>query len=163
MIPLTSALLKEDIGWVLAVTWVTLMGVSMSILQTSVFGLVGSLPGKYTGAVMTGLALSGVFIGTIRIITLGIWSDVNNETTSLIGAIIYFVIAGIINVASLFAYHVSLPFDASLSTSVIMGLHDSSFKDNLWSIKINTAPPMTKSSSQPPHNCQLGNRSTIPR
>ena len=108
MIPLTSALFEEKVGYILAVTWVTLMGVAMSVLQTSIFGLVGSLPGKYTGAVMTGLALSGVFMGTIRIITLAIWSDVNNETTSLIGAIIYFVIAGIINVGSLFAYHVSI-------------------------------------------------------
>ena len=75
MIPLTSALLAEDVGFVLALIWVALMGVAMGILQTSLFGLVGLLPGKYTMALMTGLALSGVSIGTVRIITLAIWSN----------------------------------------------------------------------------------------
>ena len=75
------------------------------------------LPGKYTMALMTGIALSGVIIGSVRIVTLAIWSNEENKTTSLNGAVIYFVIAGIINILSLFAYHVRIFW---LSWSVIM-------------------------------------------
>ena len=107
VIPLTSALLSESVGYILAIVWVALMGVCMSILLTSTFGLLAMLPGKYTGTAMTGLAFSGVFIGTIRIITLGIWNNTRDQTTEFIGAIIYYVIAGGLCVGALFAYRVS--------------------------------------------------------
>ena len=75
IIPISSAQLPEDLGFILAVIWVTLMGLAMGLLQMSLYGMVGWLPREYTVALMTGVALSGVVIGTTRIVTLLFWSS----------------------------------------------------------------------------------------
>ena len=50
----------------------------MAILQASVFGMTGMMPGKYTGAAMTGMGLSGASIGIIRVIILLIFPNVQD-------------------------------------------------------------------------------------
>lgn len=120
LLPLTSVLIKEDLGYILALVWVALLGIAMAILMTSVFGLLGVLPGKYTGTAMTGLAFSGVFIGTFRIITLAIWSDEDrSETTELIGALIYFGVSALICVGALISFFVSCSYYSPLLTGLV--------------------------------------------
>jgi equilibrative nucleoside transporter 1/2/3 len=72
------------------------MGGLNAIAQTSVFGLGGMLPDKYTNAVMIGNGIAGVSMNLIRIICMGAFPQ--NAQGLLISTIIYFVIAG----ASLF-------------------------------------------------------------
>ena len=71
----------------------------MAILQASVFGMTGMMPGKYTAASMTGMGLSGTMIGVVRVIILFIWPDVTNKNSNdaLLGAIVYFVISAIVS------------------------------------------------------------------
>ena len=81
----------------------------MAILQASVFGITGMMPGKYTAASMTGMGLSGAFIGIVRVIILLIWPNVtdSNSNDALIGAIIYFIISAIVSLVCILGFIVS--------------------------------------------------------
>ena len=81
----------------------------MAILQASVFGMTGMMPGKYTAASMTGMGLSGTMIGVVRVIILFIWPDVTNKNSNdaLLGAIVYFVISAIVSLSCVVGFIVS--------------------------------------------------------
>ena len=70
ILPIFPAFVYQSTAYVLDIIIVILMGVMMAILQASVFGMTSMMPGKYTGAVMTGMGLSGASIGIIRVIIL---------------------------------------------------------------------------------------------
>jgi hypothetical protein len=66
------------------------------IVQGSVFGLGGMLPGKYMGAVMFGNGLSGISLNILRAITLAAWPPVTGSSNSYKGALVYFILASVI-------------------------------------------------------------------
>ncbi len=87
----------------------------MAILQASVFGMTGMMPGKYTAASMTGMGLSGAFIGVVRVIILLIWPDVTNSKSNdaMLGAIIYFVISSIVSLLCVAGFIVNSLLDSA--------------------------------------------------
>lgn len=70
-----------------------------SVAQTSVFGLAGCMPNRYTGAVMVGNGTAGVLICVVRCICLGSFWYAGNGL--LLSSIVYFIVAGITLVACL--------------------------------------------------------------
>lgn len=70
-----------------------------SIAQTSVFGLAGCMPNRYTGAVMIGNGVAGVLICIVKCICLGAFWSASDGL--LLTAIAYFIVAGFILVVCL--------------------------------------------------------------
>ena len=64
-----------------------------AVAQTSVFGLAGCMPNRYTGSVMVGNGLAGVLICVVRCICLGAFGD--SGSGLLLSSIVYFIVAGI--------------------------------------------------------------------
>lgn len=113
LLPVFTAFIEQETAYYLDITVVVLMGrdalilgFMMAILQASVFGMTGMMPGKYTTASMTGMGLSGTFIGVVRVIILFIWPDVTNKNSNdaLLGAIVYFVISAIVSFACVLGF-----------------------------------------------------------
>lgn len=71
---------------------------SGAIFQGGLFGVAGQFPEKYMTAVVAGQALGGVFASGARIISLSVGAK---DDTS---AFIYFLIAVVVMILTLFAY-----------------------------------------------------------
>jgi hypothetical protein len=89
-----------------------IFGAAGGIVQGSVFGLGGMLPGKYMGAVMFGNGLSGIAINFLRAICLAIFPPKEGSNNSFYGALVYFILAAILLIicAVCFAIFIRLPF-----------------------------------------------------
>ena len=62
------------------------------ISETSVFGIVGTLPNKYTNYVMFGIGISGLLISCLRLLCLGVFPQ--NSEGYLHSTELYFAVAG---------------------------------------------------------------------
>lgn len=90
--PIIVELTTESTGFILICILTVVMGGVNAIGQTSVFGLAGVLPEKYTNGVMLGNGLSGLSITILRLICLGIFPQ--DSSGYLYSTEVYFIISG---------------------------------------------------------------------
>ncbi len=76
---------------------ITICGAATGLIQATIFSFTAELPPIYTGAAMTGMALSGLITSILRII-----SKASNAGAPLVDAVIYFGVAISILVLTLF-------------------------------------------------------------
>eukprot|EP00573_Skeletonema_grethae_P013266 CAMPEP_0201707912 /NCGR_PEP_ID=MMETSP0578-20130828/53636_1 /ASSEMBLY_ACC=CAM_ASM_000663 /TAXON_ID=267565 /ORGANISM="Skeletonema grethea, Strain CCMP 1804" /LENGTH=351 /DNA_ID=CAMNT_0048196645 /DNA_START=324 /DNA_END=1375 /DNA_ORIENTATION=- len=67
---------------------ITVCGAATGLIQATIFSFTAELPPMYTGAAMTGMALSGLITSMLRII-----SKASNAGAPLVDAVIYFGVA----------------------------------------------------------------------
>ena len=84
--------------------WIILMEISLfylflGVMQSSIFGLGGILPGKYMGAIMMGNGFSAIFISMLRGICLLL---IPNRL--FLSVLIYFIIAALTMVMAAFVH-----------------------------------------------------------
>jgi hypothetical protein len=84
--------------------WIILMEISLfylslGVMQSSIFGLGGILPGKYMGAIMMGNGFSAIFISMLRGICLLLIPD-----RLFLSVLIYFIIAALTMVMAAFVH-----------------------------------------------------------
>lgn len=96
--PLLVAFLPGSGGFIVMCVLIVIIGAFNAVAQTSVFGMVGTLPNKYTNAVCVGNGLSGVTLNVIRLICLA--SFATSESGLLISTIVYFIVAALVLIAS---------------------------------------------------------------
>ncbi|KAJ8686662.1 hypothetical protein QAD02_022456, partial [Eretmocerus hayati] len=89
--------------------WITMssvliLNVSGGIYQNSVFGMAAKLPGKYTGAVVLGSNISGVFTTVVKFLTLYF-------ATSLRTSAIYYFISALFVLLACFDTYFALPIN----------------------------------------------------
>ena len=99
--PIIAVLTSESTGFVIICICTFISGAVNAIGQTSVFGLVGTLPNKYTNYVMFGNGLSGLSITCLRLICLGIFPQ--NSEGYLHSTELYFAISGGVLILCVFA------------------------------------------------------------
>lgn len=92
MTPIIVELAPGLSGFLIICLLTILMGSANAVGQTSIFGLAGTMPDKYTGAVMLGNGLSGLSIALIRLICL--FTFPQNSTGYLLSTTVYFIISG---------------------------------------------------------------------
>ena len=92
--PIFSATLPTTAGFAVMCIISVLMGATNAIGQTTVFGLGGMLPGKYTNAIMAGNGMAGVGLNVIRIICLA--SFPLTDTGLFLSSLIYFIVAAVV-------------------------------------------------------------------
>jgi hypothetical protein len=79
----------------------------MAILNSTLVGLAGMLPPKYMGALMLGMALNGVLVLGIRVLTL-VSFDIFHPVKYYTGAVIFFLVISVILVICAFGIYVVL-------------------------------------------------------
>jgi hypothetical protein len=94
--PLVTEYLNPDAGFAACIGVLVVFGAMGGIVQGSVFGLGGMLPGKYMGAIMFGNGLSGITLNVLRAITLAVYPPVKGSDNNYKGSLIYFILAAII-------------------------------------------------------------------
>jgi equilibrative nucleoside transporter 1/2/3 len=99
--PILSATLPAAGGFAVMCILIVVMGAANAIGQTSVFGLGGMLPEKYTNAIMVGNGLAGIMLNVARIITLAAFPP--TSAGLLESVVLYFIIAGLSLVVCCFA------------------------------------------------------------
>ena len=111
ILPLVTNFLEPTPGFYSCLVVLVFFGAVGGIVQGSVFGLAGMLPGKYMGAVMFGNGLSGITINVVRAICLSIFPPKTGSNNNFYGALVYFILAAVILVfASVaFIYFIKLP------------------------------------------------------
>jgi hypothetical protein len=92
MTPIIVESTSETAGFMCICILTVLMGSANAVGQTSLFGLTGALPKKYTNAAMLGNGLSGLSITIIRLICLFVFP--NNSSGYLHSTEVYFIISG---------------------------------------------------------------------
>ncbi|OMJ89110.1 hypothetical protein SteCoe_8836 [Stentor coeruleus] len=92
MTPIIVELTTKTTGFICICILTVLMGSANAVGQTSLFGLTGALPKKYTNAAMLGNGLSGLSITIIRLICLSIFPS--NSSGYLHSTEVYFIISG---------------------------------------------------------------------
>ena len=95
-LPLVTEFLNSDAGFTACICILVVFGAMGGIVQGSVFGLGGMLPGKYMGAIMFGNGLSGITLNVLRAITLAVYPPVAGSDNNYKGSLIYFILASVI-------------------------------------------------------------------
>ena len=90
--PIIVELAPGFVGFLIICILTVVMGSANAVGQTSVFGLAGTMPEKFTNMVMLGNGLSGLTIALIRLICL--FTFPQNPTGYLLSTTVYFIIAG---------------------------------------------------------------------
>lgn len=80
---------------------VAVLNMFEAVFQGSLYGIVGQLPSACTNALVSGMAIAGVFSSLAQIISLAI-----GEADPIISGIIYFVIADVFLILALVFYYV---------------------------------------------------------
>ena len=111
IIPFVTQYLDPTPGFFSCIVILIFFGAAGGVVQGSVFGIAGMLPGKFMGAVMFGNGLSGITINFLRAICLLIFPPKADSDNSFYGAMVYFVLAAVILVISslAFVYFIKLP------------------------------------------------------
>jgi equilibrative nucleoside transporter 1/2/3 len=111
ILPLVANYLDPTPGFYSCLVVLFFFGAIGGIVQGSVFGLAGMLPGKFMGAVMFGNGLSGISINVMRAVCLSIFPPKTGSNNNFYGALVYFILAAILLVFSSFAfiYFIKLP------------------------------------------------------
>jgi equilibrative nucleoside transporter 1/2/3 len=104
IIPFVTNYLDPTPGFYACIVVLIFFGAAGGIVQGSVFGLAGMLPGRFMGAVMFGNGLSGITINILRAICLAIFPPKLGSNNSFYGAMVYFVLAAVILMISSFAF-----------------------------------------------------------
>lgn len=102
VLPLVANALDPGASFGASLGILIVFGALGGIVQGSVFGLAGMLPGKYMGAVMLGNGLSGISLNILRAITIGIFPPRKGSDNNFKGSLVYFILAAIILVAAAF-------------------------------------------------------------
>ena len=90
--PVIATFTSETTGFIIISICTFISGVANAVCETSLFGLVGILPYKYTNYVMFGVGICGFSITCIRLICLGIFPL--NSSGYLYSTEVYFAISG---------------------------------------------------------------------
>jgi hypothetical protein len=99
-LPITAEYLpdKSVTFWIILLE-ISLFYLSLGVMQSSIFGLGGILPGKYMGAIMMGNGFSAIFISMLRGICLLL---IPNRL--FLSVLIYFIIAALTMVFAAFVH-----------------------------------------------------------
>jgi hypothetical protein len=89
---------KSVTFWIILLE-ISLFYLSLGVMQSSIFGLGGILPGKYMGAIMMGNGFSAIFISMLRGICLLLIPD-----RLFLSVLIYFIIAALTMVMAAFVH-----------------------------------------------------------
>ena len=96
-------------GWSFIVTLaaVALTGAADAVAQGSLFGMAANLPGRYTSALCTGTAVSGVVVNICRMVTKAAFPQ--DEHGQMVSSYIYFGIAITVCFACVYIFTAVLP------------------------------------------------------
>lgn len=111
VLPLVTQYLDAKDGFAACMVTLIFFGAAGGIVQGSVFGLAGMLPGKFMGAVMFGNGLSGMAINMMRAVCLSIFPPKDGSDNNFYGALVYFILAAVLLIFSAvaFVYFIKLP------------------------------------------------------
>lgn len=79
-----------------------LIGLSASVLQGTIFGLVALFPSKYMTSAMSGMGIGGVIVGILAMITQASFGKLDNG--AVIQAWVYFAAASFISILAMISY-----------------------------------------------------------
>eukprot|EP01125_Pyxidicula_operculata_P007384 TRINITY_DN2515_c0_g1_i1.p1 TRINITY_DN2515_c0_g1~~TRINITY_DN2515_c0_g1_i1.p1 ORF type:complete len:432 (-),score=87.27 TRINITY_DN2515_c0_g1_i1:18-1313(-) len=90
--------ITESVRMVLSLVLVVFSGITSAVLIGSSFGVIAALPPEYTGALMSGQGLAGVFVGVLKLLMNFWWfpiaeNDPNKSTIISESGVIYFGIS----------------------------------------------------------------------
>ena len=100
VLPITAEYLPDkDVTFWVILSMISLFYLALGVMQSSIFGLGGILPGKYMGAIFMGNGYSAIFISLIRGLCL-----LFLPTQLFLSVLIYFIIAGLCLVIAAFVH-----------------------------------------------------------